>query len=225
MTRFGILMAAPLLAAGLVAAKSPERLAPVGPWNLHYGESSCQLIRSFGDSATPVTLVLERVAPRSDLTLVTIGGPLRAKFGNGEASAAFLPYTSNRFTRGTIAETVETKLTAIQWTSVNFLAAPREPDRTRKSKAPRDRDLGLEASERVAEEAGAAKITALEIKEPGGHVVILETGSLGRANVMMRQCANDQLQDWGIDPVVEEKIVRPAASTSTRELRSATTRT
>jgi hypothetical protein len=39
--------------------------------------------------------------------------------------------------------------------------------------------------------------------------VILETGSLGQAIKMFDKCSRDSLRDWGVDPDMEDKIVRP----------------
>jgi TonB family protein len=48
----------------------------------------------------------------------------------------------------------------------------------------------------------------LEIDARRSRPVILETGSLGAAIKMFDQCSRDSLRDWGVDPDVEDKIVR-----------------
>lgn len=62
---------------------------------------------------------------------------------------------------------------------------------------------------REEEASNAKQITSLQIREPGGRIVLLETGSLARANAMMRDCAREQLVAWGVDPATQDKIVRP----------------
>ena len=39
--------------------------------------------------------------------------------------------------------------------------------------------------------------------------MILETGSLGEAIRLFDKCSRDSLRDWGVDPDLEDKIVRP----------------
>jgi outer membrane biosynthesis protein TonB len=39
--------------------------------------------------------------------------------------------------------------------------------------------------------------------------VILETGSLGAVIKVFEKCSRDSLRDWGVDPDLQDKIVRP----------------
>ena len=39
--------------------------------------------------------------------------------------------------------------------------------------------------------------------------MILETGSLGAPIAAFDQCSRESLKDWGVDPDLEDKIVRP----------------
>lgn len=204
-----------LCAPIVIAAKDPVQLAPSAPWNLHYGDTSCQLIRTFGEADKATTLVLERVAPRSNLTMLIFGGSLRSKTGESDARAIFIPLTGNVLNGGHVAETVSSKKqTAILWSRVSFrrstdpLKAPKEGERA-------DRDLAQEAADRAEESASAAVITALKIREASRHEIVLQTGPLARPIAMMRDCANEQLQQWGVDPAVEDKIIRLPAPTQT----------
>jgi TonB family protein len=49
----------------------------------------------------------------------------------------------------------------------------------------------------------------LQIDVQPSRPVILETGSLGPAVKMFDKCSRDSLRDWGVDPDLEDKIVRP----------------
>jgi TonB family protein len=43
----------------------------------------------------------------------------------------------------------------------------------------------------------------------GRRAVILETGPLGEPIKMFDQCGRDSLRDWGVNPDLEDKIVKP----------------
>jgi hypothetical protein len=203
------------LAAGLfavpTAAKEPVRLAPVSPWNLHYGENSCRLGRTFGDKDKPTTLVLERASPGSPMSLLVFGDGVQARQNERNASAYFSSLEVEGFKEGTVLETVEKKR-AILWMYVDFLAGPRKPEKDRRQSERPTRDLAKESAESAELAANAAGITEVKIVEPGGRTLILETGKLGKVHTMMQDCAREQLQAWGIDPAIEDRIVRPAWS-------------
>ena len=57
--------------------------------------------------------------------------------------------------------------------------------------------------------AFAAGTTAVEIDARSNRPVFLDTGSLGEPIKMFDQCSRDSLRDWGVDPDVDDKIVRP----------------
>src|SRR6201999_4442921 len=44
--------------------------------------------------------------------------------------------------------------------------------------------------------------------------LILETGSLGDAMSKFKECERDSLKDWGVDPALEDKIVREVWATN-----------
>ncbi|GLR48324.1 energy transducer TonB [Sphingomonas astaxanthinifaciens] len=199
-----------LLASGIAQA-APVPLAPAGKWNLHYAENSCQLKRNFGDPANPTTLVFERITPSSPLTMMVFGDPLRAKMESGSATAVFLPFAKVRFREGDVAETIDTKKTALLWTSVNLMDGAEPPRPPKKGERYR-RDLARKAADLALESANAAKVTGIQVTEPGAHSVVLATGPLDKGLAMMRQCAREQLADWGVDPDLEDRIVVPARS-------------
>jgi hypothetical protein len=207
-------LVAMLVPAAPASARAPTLLAPVTPWNLHYADQSCQLLRSFGDPAKPTTMVLERISPDSSLSLMIFGPGLRARMDSGTARAAFLPHAKHRFESANVAETVDTKQSAIVWTTVDLLPGWEDEPFSRKPAGERPvRDLARETGRRTLEAEMANAVTGLEITEPGGRKVILQTGSLGRASAMMKECAREQLKNWGIDPDTQDKIFRDAVST------------
>lgn len=69
------------------------------------------------------------------------------------------------------------------------------------------KDLAQAKVVKTAREEFASKVNELEVgsRRP----VILETGPLGDAIKVFDQCGRDSLRDWGVDPDLEDKIVRP----------------
>lgn len=212
MNQLALLTVAAAVLSTPASAREATILKPIKPWNLHYAGESCQLIRTFGTADKPTTLVLERVSPNSGMSLMVYGSALRAKMDAGRGQAAFLPFADNRFEDGAIAETIAAKETAIYWTYVDFLPGqPRERTTTPPAEMGK-RDLVHEASMRALEDSTTARVTGVEITEPGGRRTILQTGPLAKANAMMRECAREQMVAWGLDPAIQDKIVRSAVS-------------
>jgi hypothetical protein len=75
---------------------------------------------------------------------------------------------------------------------------------------PPARDLLELARVKAERQAFAAAATALEIKVKRTAPVVLETGPLGAPIAAFDKCSRDSLRDWGVDPDLEDKIVRPA---------------
>lgn len=209
-----------ILALGTVArAREPVRLEPSAPWNLHYSESSCQLFRTFGSGDNKITMALERVSPDSGLSLILIGRPLVSRGGDRPAKAVFLPFTDNVIESANIGETVADKRTAIVWQNVTL--SPTPPDYSAAARAA-TRRTPADSQALSEENRVAGQITALEITERGSRKTILTFKSLGTANEMMRQCAKEQLVRWGVDPLIEDKIVlRPMSKSPLSRLLSA----
>lgn len=194
------------------AAREPVVLAPVKPWNLNYAENSCQLFRSFGDKDRPTLLVLERLSPHSNVTLMVAGGGLRARAGSGEAEVTFLPFPDHTFKTDMVVLTAEGRQPAILWTSVNLLPGWDPAPDPAEGERPMNDPERIKAAHALELDT-AGKVTGIQVTEPNGRRLILQTGRLGKATAMMRQCGNEQLSAWGFDPAVQQKIVRPAAST------------
>lgn len=186
-------------------------LAPVKPWNLHYSDNSCQLFRSFGDPAKPTNLVFESLAPDSSMTMMVFGGALTSKPTSDRAKATFLPAIGRTFDDGKVSETTSDKKTAIHWSGVSLLP---ETESDKKDKDDdRAQSAARRASNRTLEKNAAATVTALQVTEPRGRAVVLQTGSLGKVMGMVRECNREQMAGWGLDPAVQDRIVLDARPT------------
>lgn len=218
--RFQSLLACLATAPMLVAAAEPVRLQPASKWVLDYGENSCRLLRTFGDPATPTLLLFERLSPSSALSMVVIGKALDTPPGKDLATARFLGVEGLAFKEGQTATSASGKDPAVLWSSVGFTPmlegdklTPEmklQMEALTRGKRPERLDLAKRASFRAEALGNAAKVNQVEIVARRKKPLVLETGSLGKAITMLDECSRHQLKGWGIDPDVEDKIVRPA---------------
>ena len=195
----------------LLVAASPIRLQPSSGWVLDYATDSCKLSRAFGTDADRTLLQFESTAP-GELSIYAIGRPL--KTSETEVPAKFLPVQDQTF-KGEAKETVDNRPAAL-WAGVDLLPAffiERDKYKKAQRKAHRDvrpppTDLKERDARRAARQAFADAAIELEIDARRSRPVILETGSLGAAIKMFDKCSRDSLRDWGVDPDLEDKIVR-----------------
>lgn len=201
---------APLLVAG---APQPVRLQPSSPWDVDYAENSCRLIRTFGEGKALTKFVLESAAS-GEMDMLVIGKPLYTDLET--VSAKFLPVGSKPID-GTVAAAVGTGDPAILWPQVPLYPKETLDELEREGQArkqapgvrPPPMPLADQAARRAQRQQFAAAATEMEIDTRHGHPVILETGSLGDAIAAFDKCGRDSLKDWGVDPDLEDKIVRP----------------
>jgi hypothetical protein len=89
------------------------------------------------------------------------------------------------------------------------LKAKAEERWARSNDRPPPRDLAEERERKAQRQEFAANATEIEIDTRRGHPVFLETGSMEGAIKAFDQCNLNSLKDWGVDPTLEDKIVRP----------------
>lgn len=70
-------------------------------------------------------------------------------------------------------------------------------------------NLAERATRKLQRQQFAEKATQLEIQTRRNRPVILETGSMGGPIRSFDKCSRNSLKDWGVDPDLEDKIVRP----------------
>jgi hypothetical protein len=203
-----LLAVMPLLAA---ASPRPLRLQPSSSWVLEYAEDSCRLTRAFGKDADLTVVQFESTAP-GELSMYAIGRPLET--GSEEVPARFLPVQDKAF-KGA-AELTTKEEPAVLWSRISLLPAAfaeRDKNENALRKAhpdvrPPPIDLKDRDETRAARQAFASAALELEIDARRSRPVILETGSLGEAIKKFDECSRDSLRDWGVDPNIEDKIVR-----------------
>lgn len=191
----------------LVAASQPVRLQPSSPWFVDYAEDSCRLLRKFGEGSTATRLTFESAVP-GEWDMLVIGKPLETQ--EAYVSAKFLPAGSKIY--GKVARSVANGDPAIFWPQPsllsNALIESRELQRFSWSFRPAAIKLAERDAYKRQEQSLAAATTELEIDTWRDHRVILETGSLGEPMAKLDKCGRDSLKDWGLDPDLEDKIVR-----------------
>lgn len=206
------MMACAVIAPLLMAAAQPVRLQPSSKWVVDYAENSCHLIRTFGEGDSTTLLAFESDAP-GDMDMLLVGKPLRTS--EEEVPVRFLPLQSEA-TNGMVL-TSTTGKPAVLLSHVPLLPEAEEA-RLKAEEAWRKANPGVrppaadpaqQLHRRSERQAYAANTVELQIDGRRGRPVILETGSLGTPIRMFDQCSRDSLEDWGVDPEVADKIVKP----------------
>lgn len=197
----------------LMAASGPVRLQPSSPWDVDYAENSCRLIRLFGEGQNETILFFESGAP-GEMDLLAVGKPLSTSAE--QVAARFLPLGKATF-NGDLAATTTKRDPSILWPNVPLVPddlidkfkKEHEARQLQTRVRPPPLDLAEVASDRAKRQQFAAQTTELEIQTRHKQTVILETGSLGEPMRMFEKCSSDSLKDWGVNPDLEDKIVRP----------------
>jgi hypothetical protein len=202
------------LVPSLASAATPVRLAPSSKWIVDYAEDSCRLIRHFGEANDDTIFALESEAPGA-IDMLVAGKPLASS--RETVPARFLPLQTKPML-GLLARSADNGRPLVLWSSkVKLLpddvaAVEERLEATRKAH-PEIRPPAVSLAERAVKkaqrEAFARNTTAIEIDARASRPLILETGSLGDPLKVFDQCSRDSLKDWGVDPDVEDKIVRP----------------
>jgi hypothetical protein len=200
----------------LVAAAEPVRLQPSNPWVVDYADDSCRLVRKFGEGNHEAVLAFESEAPQQ-MDVLVVGKALEGHITSGEHIwLRFLPMGGNAY-QGRSAVSVENGAPAVLWSHV-LLLPDAMADKLAKDEVEQDRisksgvrppafNRAEERALKAARHEFASKTTELQMASGGQ--VMLETGPLGEALEVFDKCSRDSLRDWGVDPDVEDKIVKP----------------
>lgn len=210
--RIGSFLACAALAPLLTAANQPLRLQPASPWVVDYAENSCRLIRRFGTGNDETLLAFESEAP-DEMDMLVIGRPLSTQAE--EVPARFLP-VQDKPELGRPVTSDSKGRPGVLFGQISFLpedqVAKMDERKAERAAHPHDRPREITVAEqmqrRSERQAFADRATELEIDARRGRPVILETGSMGNAIRSFDQCGRNSLRDWGVNPEIEDKIVR-----------------
>ena len=211
--------AAALLAEPALAAPAPSMLQPSSPWIVQSADESCRVLRSFGTGGDEVLLSFEQAVPRAPMTMMATGGRLRVPTlkARSAATADFRPIDLAHFVADGAATTSSGKDVLI-WSSVGF----RPSGHVRSAPVTRARrggggnepagivTLAVQKARRDEERGRERAANSLDLQiGRGGAPVRLMTGPMRDPMNRLRSCMNRQLSAWGLDPAVEETIVKP----------------
>jgi hypothetical protein len=182
--RFRSVFAAVAVSPLLIGAAGPIQLQPSSQWDLDYGQNSCRLIRLMGEGKQQTKLVFESVGP-GDLTMLVIGQPLFTPKYEPGVTARFVPAQSNNL-KGTAAVGAGGGDPAAFWSNLGFT--------------------------NTVDEQTIARSNAIQVNVEGGRPVVLATGDLAAPMQALHKCEQEEIADFGVDPAVQAKIVRPASA-------------
>jgi hypothetical protein len=204
---FPVIAAMPLL----TGAAEPLRLTPSTPWEVNYAENSCRLNREFGTGDNKVVLGFESEVP-GRMDMIVLGKPMST--GSEQVPASFLPARGEP-QKGNTAQSP--KGPVVLWSHISLLPddvierleKEEKAKGARKGVRPPPLDLAEIAQIKAAQQSFADSTSAIQIVPRKSRPVILQTGSLGPAMKAFDKCSRDSLRDWGIDPDLDDQIVRP----------------
>jgi hypothetical protein len=218
--RFGSFVMCLAAAPMLMAAGKPVRLEPSSQWIVDYADESCRLVRSFGEGSSKTFFQLESDSP-GDVDMVLIGKPLESD--QEEISAKFLPHEE----AAAKGRPVTSKGgPAILFSTVDLLPAEevakidakRAAHKANPDARPPADNLAEQIARRAKRQEFADTANEIQVNTRPGRTVILETGPLGKPIQAFDKCSRDSLRDWGVDPDLEDKIVRPVWLVNVRKL-------
>ena len=195
-------------------AAKPLHLALTSPWVIDYAKNSCRLIGHFGQGADTTMLAFESEAPGA-LDMIIVGKPVASDAY--EVPARFLPVQTKPKTTGIPGRSTDKFVPMVLFSTVYLLPdealARQIQENVRRFEHPFTRPPAVSLAEWAVKEAQrkafAVDAVAIEIDSRRDRTVILDTGSLGGAMEAFDKCSRDSLRDWGVDPELEDKIVRP----------------
>ncbi|MEO5775250.1 MAG: energy transducer TonB [Sphingomicrobium sp.] len=208
------------------AMPPPVVLEPSSQWVIDYAPNSCRLIRTFGDAANKTVLMMESEVPY-EMDMLIVGKPLK---GNAdEVFATFLPKRGEPIKGGT-AKASESGAPAVLWPHVHLVAEDAPSEAAKKAARimseqhirPPAVDLAEKAKELALRQEFAAKTSAVKVDTDRRRSVLVSTGSLAAPIKMLDECSRLSLKDWGVDPDLEDKVVRPVWNSSSTPFLKAT---
>lgn len=183
-----LLSGAPLSAAD---KNAPVLLEPSSPWKIHSTGDFCRLWRSFGTGKQAITVALDNFDNNDNFRITFAGRPMLAAKRGGTLQLRFgdtLPEQSLAFDSGTFAR----KPAWIVRSAIQI----------------RPYQDGVDPRPITAEEE--ASVSTIRIGAPLRQPTLLDTGPMGEAFALMRDCTEKMIAGWGIDVARHRHLSRPA---------------
>lgn len=201
--------AAVVLSAALsqgVVAQSPEPLplAPVSPWLLDYGDSSCALQRNFAGASRAVILQMQSRLNANWLSFAVISRDMPP--AGSDLQLRVEPDDAARALRGqSFGAGGEGRGVAFQTSLLPTSAASSETAFVQQ-KIPHENRSLRESS-----------ITGLTVTGAFAQPIHLNTGSLGDPMAALRDCLDDLWSERGIDMSLDDAVAMPAVPIGQRD--------
>ncbi len=191
-----------LMMTTLTAAASPQpmiRHLPSSPWNIQYKNESCKLRRDFGDGANQIMFELDRSEPGDRFNLAFYGAPLEKMATANKATITFGDLPKQR----AYPWQFSAHLIPGGKTHIAFFQMALRP-------LPKVKAGAVLSSLTLGEESA---VRSIAISANGTETHIFETGSLAEPLAAMRNCMDDLLTSWGVDPKVQlQRLPLPEGS-------------
>lgn len=176
------------------AASAPTVYPASSPWNVHYADDSCLLVRKFGAGKKKVLLRFEKIGPSEQFSLTVLGGPLRLNSGlTTRVSLTFGPGgTPDVRERAPLGDMVvdEERLPLVIVESASLYGKPAESVLETVARGP----------------AAEARLTQLKVDLRGGSSFILQLGPMDKPMAALRTCMDNLVAGWGVDPEVQRTL-------------------
>jgi hypothetical protein len=193
------LLGAVIPAVALAQSSAPLQLRPAGAWTADFADNSCALRRSFSDGTTTVVFEMNQVAPGDGLEVAVASGSLEAR--DRAPRTQFLPGSAPK--EATFYRPVST-VDGLEGFAV-YDTMLTQDDQQR-----RDGSNGSFVWPEADREQREKAITGYAVARAFDKDLVLLTGPLHEPMNVMRQCLDDLVTQWGLDPAAQRTLSRPA---------------
>lgn len=173
-------------------------LTPSSSWHVDWGQGSCLLARQFGPADKPLLLSMRTYAPGYDFEMTLAGDQVatianldrwRIAYGSGEPIAQ----------RGHQNALTENFGRAVVFSSTLSLVDDGR-NNTMEDDTVDPRPYPDEGFEKQLDRIAFSSTSK---------TVILQTGSMAKAMSALRQCTDNLLKAWGLDPAIQSSLAVP----------------
>jgi hypothetical protein len=194
-----------LVSTVAIAAQTPLHLEPSSKWHLNYGAERCTLTRDFGTDATAVHLQIDSFGAWNDFRVQLSGRPIpQAVFPVGSAAVRMSPDREAAMVK-TLRGTVDNQPALSFNVGFGPTITPAEFKKMNLAeKQATIKKLGL------PEPDYDAKVDRIDFFISSGPTLSLAVGNMAPPLAMLRNCVNDLYKSWGVDPVQQKSLSRPA---------------
>ncbi len=183
------------MSQSVVAQQPIQPLQPISGWTLEFGDAYCALRSAFGSEEEPVILELRQFSTGYDVDITVVGEGLSSNsksveyvFSPGSEWRGSKMATQIRTTNGEEGVRFRADLLTMEDDTLGYNSYLRDA-------VYRDRE---------------AAISTIGIRNALDDELYLAIGPLDEAMEVMRDCTDDLMTQWGLDPDLHQTITTPA---------------